>query len=184
MLIATETIWAARWQFKSHSPEGTAVENAQLLSPDKSGPSAVRIYTGVPGKLSLAARIDRYAQKDFLDDYIELVPIPGPAAIFVTVAGRTDDLKTGVFTAWHFDGHEVQSVWSSDILLDSDYQATANGFDLSYCADDNLDDPGRATRDSASVSSGRMGTGSRRSWRRWPRRVRSTNYDVSACRIN
>ena len=68
-----------------------------------SGPSAVRIYAGNPGSLALAARIDRYAQKDFFDDYTELVTVPGPAAVFVTVTGRTDDLQTGFFTAWYFD---------------------------------------------------------------------------------
>ena len=69
-----------------------------------SGPSAVRVYAGAPGSLALAARIDRYAQKDFFDDYTELVTLPGPAAVFVTVTGRTDDLQTGFFTAWYFDG--------------------------------------------------------------------------------
>jgi hypothetical protein len=106
-----------------------------------SGPSAVRIYSGAPGKLSLAARVDRYAQKDFLDDYIEMAPIPGPAAVFVTIAGRTDDFKTGVFTAWHFDGHTVSAVWTSDIVEQSNYQVGANGFQLDYCSDPNPDDP-------------------------------------------
>ena len=40
-----------------------------------SGPSAVRLYAGAPGQLALVARIDRYAQKDYFDDYMELVPV-------------------------------------------------------------------------------------------------------------
>ena len=79
----------------------------------------MRIYAGAPESSRSAARVDRYAQKDFFDDYIDLVPVPGPVALFVTVAGRTDDLKTGVFTAWHFDGHQVESVWTSDIVEQS-----------------------------------------------------------------
>lgn len=120
---------------------GSPSSFALLADFGEAGPSAVRIYSGAPGKLSLAARVDRYAQKDFLDDYIELVPVPGPAAIFVTVAGRTDDLKTGVFTAWHFDGHQVEQVWTSDIVSESNYEVTPNGFQLEYCADDTPDDP-------------------------------------------
>ncbi len=114
---------------------------ALLADFGEAGPSAVRLYSGAPGKLSLAARIDRYSQTDFLDDYIELVPIPGPAAIFVTVAGRTDDFKTGVFTAWHFEGHDAEPVWTSDIVEQSNYEVSANGFQLDFCADDNPDDP-------------------------------------------
>jgi len=99
-----------------------------------SGPSAVRVYAGAPGRFALAARVDRYAQKDFLDDYVELVPIPGPAPVFVTVAGRTDDLQTVVFTAWFFDGRAVSAVWNSDILQDSTYQASPDGFRVTYCS--------------------------------------------------
>jgi hypothetical protein len=120
---------------------GNPASFALLADFGEGGPSAVRIYAGAPGKLSLAARVDRYAQKDFLDDYIELVPVPGPVALFVTVAGRTDDFETGVFTAWHFDGHQIESVWTSDIVEQSSYEVNANGFQLSYCADPNPDDP-------------------------------------------
>jgi len=120
---------------------GTPASFALLADFGEAGPSAVRIYAGAPGKLSLAARVDRYAQKDFLDDYIEMVPVPGPVALFVTVAGRTDDFKTGVFTAWHFDGHQVEPVWMSDILAESNYEVTASGFQLNYCADTEPVDP-------------------------------------------
>ena len=132
--------------FRVFALGGTPASFALLADFGGSGPSAVRIYAGAPGKLSLAARLDRYAQPDFLDDYIELVPIPGPAAVFVTVAGRTDDFKTGVFTAWHFDGHRVEQVWTSDIVSQSNYEVTPTGFQLDYCADDNPDDP-RACHD-------------------------------------
>jgi hypothetical protein len=104
-----------------------------------SGPSAVRVYAGAPGSLALAARIDRYAQKDFFDDYTELVTLPGPAAVFVTVTGRTDDLQTGFFTAWYFDGSAVSAVWSSDILEHSSYEVAPDGFRLTHCADSDSD---------------------------------------------
>ena len=107
-----------------------------------SGPSAVRVYAGATGSLALAARIDRYAQKDFFDDYTELVTLPGPAAVFVTVTGRTDDLQTGFFTAWYFDGSALSAVWSSDILERSSYEVSADGFRLTYCADNSDTAPG------------------------------------------
>jgi hypothetical protein len=82
---------------------------------------------------------------DFLDDYIEMVPIAGPAALFVTVAGRTDELETGVFTAWYFDGHAVAAVWSSDILQQSSYEAASDGFRVTYCAETDPADPGKCS---------------------------------------
>jgi len=118
---------------------GTPAAYALMVDFGLSGPSAVRLYAGTPGNLALTARIDRYAQKDFVDDYIELVPISGAAAVFVTAAGRTDDLQTGIFTAWYFDGHAVSAVWTSDILEQSSYESVADGFHLTYCADT---DPG------------------------------------------
>ena len=127
--------------FRVFALGGSPSSFALLADFGEAGPSAVRIYSGAPGKLSLAARIDRYSQTDFLDDYMELVPVPGSSAVFVTVAGRTDDFKTGVFTAWHFDGHQVEQVWTSDIITQSNYEVTPNGFQLDYCADDTPDDP-------------------------------------------
>jgi len=105
------------------------------------GPSAVRIYAGAPGKLALAGHVDRYAQKDFIDDYIELLPLETPISLFATIAGRTDELQTGVFTIWRFDGRAVQAIWSSDILQQSSYRAVPNGFELTYCAQTDPDDP-------------------------------------------
>jgi hypothetical protein len=127
--------------FRGFQLGGNPSSFALLADFGEGGPSAVRIYAGSPGKLSLAARIDRYAQKDFLDDYIDLVPVPGSAALFITVAGRTDDFETGVFTAWHFDGHEVKPVWTSDIVEQSSYEVNSSGFQLTYCDDSNPDDP-------------------------------------------
>ncbi len=56
------------------------------------GPAAVRIYSGPPGGYALAARVDQFSQKGFLDSDIELVPVAASNAVFVTVAGRTHDL--------------------------------------------------------------------------------------------
>jgi hypothetical protein len=129
-------------EFRAFRLGGTPAAFALLADFGEGGPSAVRIYAGAPGNLALAARVDRYAQKDFLDDYIELVPVPGPVPLFVTIAGRTDDLKTGVFTVWHLDGNQVKPVWTSDILEQSSYEVGDNGLQLTYCADSNPDDPG------------------------------------------
>ena len=104
------------------------------------GPSAVRVYAGAPGQLKLAAQVDRYTQMDFLDDYIELVPWNGADTVFITVSGRTDELETGLFTAWHFDGRQLQDVWTSDVLQLSTYELAADGFRVTFCADEDPDD--------------------------------------------
>jgi hypothetical protein len=98
------------------------------------GPSAVRVYVGTPGEVHLAAGIDRYSVPDFLDDYLELVPVEPSSAVFVTVAGRTDALATGIFIAWRFDSGRVEKLWSSDILQQSSYEARPDGLRLTYCA--------------------------------------------------
>ena len=114
------------------------------------GPSAVRIYCSAAGRYALAARIDRFAQKDFFDEYLELVPVAAPVVLFVTVTGRTDELETGAFMAWHFDGERLEVVWSSDILQQSSYESRPDGFRLTYCAQTDEDNPRicrRMTRD-------------------------------------
>jgi hypothetical protein len=118
------------------------------------GPSAVRVYAGAPGRYVLAARIDRYAQRDFFDEYLELLCVAGPSAaapsLFVTVTGRTDDLQTGSFAAWSFDGSRLRAVWSSDLLQQSSYEAGTDGFRVTYCAETDEDNPRlcrRMTRD-------------------------------------
>ncbi len=114
------------------------------------GPSAVRLYRRSAERYALAARIDRFAQRDFFDEYLKLVPVTGPVILFVTIAGRTDELQTGAFTAWRFDGQRLQAVWSSDILQQSSYESGADGFRLAYCAETEEDNPRvcrRMTRD-------------------------------------
>ena len=118
---------------------GTPAAYALVVNFSLGGPSAVRLYAAGEGRYVLAARIDRLAQKDFFDEYLELVPVPGPVAggpiVFVTVTGRTDDLQTGSFMTWRFDGQRVQVVWSSEILQQSSYESRADGFRLTYCAE-------------------------------------------------
>ena len=97
------------------------------------GPAAVRIYSVAAGHYGLAARIDRFVQKDFYDSDIELVPVALAEQVFVTVGGRTDDLSTGMFSAWRFDGHRAVPLWSSDLLQQSNYEADTNGFHITYC---------------------------------------------------
>lgn len=109
------------------------------------GPSAVRLYAPTARRHALAARIDRFAQKDFFDEYLEVVPVSGsgsgPATIFVTVTGRTDELQTGAFTLWRLTPQGVQAVWTSDILQQSSYDSRPDGFQLTYCADTDEDRP-------------------------------------------
>ncbi len=105
------------------------------------GPAAVRIYAGGAGHYALAARIDHIVQKDFLDSDVELVPVSGSEPVFVTVSGRTDDLSTGAFTAWQFNGHGVVALWSSDLLQQSSYQAEEGGFRIAFCSQVNDDRP-------------------------------------------
>jgi hypothetical protein len=105
------------------------------------GPAAVRIYAGPAGSYALAAKIDRFVQKDFLDSDIEIVSGSNIEAVFVTVSGRTDDLSTGVFSAWQFDGHRMLNLWNSDLLQQSSYEADENGFRLAYCSQVDDDRP-------------------------------------------
>ena len=121
------------------------------------GPAAVRIYASAAGRYSLAAKIDHFAQKDFFDSDIELVPVSPTELVFVTVAGRTDDLSTGMFSAWRFDGHAVVSLWSSDLLQQSNYESDATGFHLTYCGQIDDDRPSQClkmTRDVYRFQSG------------------------------
>lgn len=97
------------------------------------GPAAVRIYAPAAGHYGLAARIDHFTQKDFYDSDVELVPVSLSDQVFVTIGGRTDDLSTGMFSAWRFDGHRAVPLWNSDLLQQSDYAADAGGFHITYC---------------------------------------------------
>jgi hypothetical protein len=61
--------------------------------------------------------------------------------LFVTISGRTDDLQTGVFTAWKFDERKVVPVWTSDILEHSSYEVVPDGLQITYCAESDAEGP-------------------------------------------
>jgi len=104
---------------------------------DSSGPSAVRVYarSGPREPFRLAGRIDRFSQKDYFDDYLELIEVDSRDAVFVTVTGRTDELRSGSFASWRFDGKGVVELWTSDLLPHSSYEAIPGGIAITYCAD-------------------------------------------------
>jgi hypothetical protein len=125
---------------------GTPAAYAMAINFGIGGPAAVRIYAGGAGHYALAARIDRFAQKDFLDSDIELAPVSVTDPVFVTISGRTDDLSTGLFSAWRFDGHGVAALWNSDLLQQSNYEADGNGFRLAYCSQVDEDRPSQCLK--------------------------------------
>jgi hypothetical protein len=110
------------------------------------GPAAVRVYAGGAGHFVLAARIDHFVQKDFFDSDLELTPVSNSEPVFVTISGRTDDLSTGLFSAWLFDGHRVVALWNSDLLQESNYEADENGFRLAYCSQVDEDHPSQCLK--------------------------------------
>jgi hypothetical protein len=125
---------------------GTPAVYAMVVNFGLSGPAAVRIYAATNGRFALASRIDHFVQKDFFDSDIELIPVSKDEPVFVTVSGRTDDLSTGIFSAWRFDGHRVVSLWSSDLLQQSNYEADADGFHLTYCGQVDEDHPSQCLK--------------------------------------
>ena len=125
---------------------GAPPSYAMVVNFGLGGPAAVRIYAGSAGNYALAARIDHFVQKDFLDSDIELVPVSKSDPVFVTVSGRTDDLSTGLFSAWQFDGHRVLNLWNSDLLQQSSYEADENGFRLAYCSQVDEDRPSQCLK--------------------------------------
>jgi hypothetical protein len=125
---------------------GTPAAYAMVINFGLGGPAAVRIYAGSAGNFVLAAQIDHFVQKDFLDSDLELVPASNSAAVFLTVSGRTDDLMTGLFSAWRFDGHRVLNLWNSDLLQQSSYEADENGFRLGYCSQVDEDRPSQCLK--------------------------------------
>jgi hypothetical protein len=110
------------------------------------GPAAVRIYSPIGGRYALASKIDHFSQKDFFDSDVELVPVSDSAPVFVTVSGRTDDLSTGLFSAWRIDGQRAVALWTSDLLQQSNYEADANGFRLTYCGQPDEDHPSKCLK--------------------------------------
>jgi hypothetical protein len=104
-------------------------------------PSAIRLYSqqGSPAHSAFAGEIDRLIQKDMLDDSLDLLPVPLPETasdvVFVTVAGRTDQLQTGIFTAWRFDGKQLTQLWTTDLISHSTFEMSGGNLILSYCHD-------------------------------------------------
>jgi hypothetical protein len=125
---------------------GTPPAYAMVANFGLGGPAAVRIYAGSAGTYALAARIDRFVQKDFFDSDLELAPASNSEPVFVTVGGRTDDLSTGMFSAWRFDGHRVLNLWNSDLLQQSSYEADENGLRLAYCSQADGDRPSQCLK--------------------------------------
>jgi hypothetical protein len=125
---------------------GSPAVYAMVINFGLGGPAAVRIYAGAPGHYAMAARIDHTVQKDFFDSDLEMVPVSTPDAVFVTVAGRTDDLSTGLFSAWQFDGHRLIGLWTSDLLQQSTYTADDAGFHLAYCSSVDEDRPSQCLK--------------------------------------
>ena len=107
------------------------------------GPSAVRLYarSNPRGPYQLAGQIDRFVQKDYFDDYLELAVVDRKSAVFVTVTGRTDELQSGSFALWKYDGKAVSALWSSDLLPHSSYEAVPRGLMVTYCADLDEENP-------------------------------------------
>jgi hypothetical protein len=125
---------------------GSPAIYAMVVNFGLGGPAAVRIYSSASGRYALAARIDHFVEKDFFDSDIELIPMSTAESVFVIVAGRTDDLATGMFTAWRFDGRRAAPLWSSDLLQQSSYEADAEGFHLTYCSEPDEDHPAQCLK--------------------------------------
>jgi hypothetical protein len=125
---------------------GTPAAYAMVINFGLGGPAAVRIYAGGVGHLAFVARIDHFVQKDFFDSDLELVPVSGSDPVFVTISGRTDDLSTGMFSARQYDGHRVVTLWNSDLLQQSSYEADETGFHLAYCSQVDDDRPSQCLK--------------------------------------
>jgi hypothetical protein len=125
---------------------GTPPAYAMVANFGLGGPAAVRIYTGSSGNYALAANIDRFGQKDFFDSDLELASVSNSEPVFVTVGGRTDDLSTGMFSAWRFDGRRALNLWNSDLLQQSSYEADENGLRLAYCSQVDEDRPSQCLK--------------------------------------
>jgi len=125
---------------------GSPAAYAMVVNFGLGGPAAVRIYSNASGRYALAARIDRFVEKDFFDSDIELIPVSSAEPVFVIVAGRTDDLATGMFSAWRFDGRRAVPLWSSDLLQQSSYEADGDGFHLTYCSEPDEDHPAQCLK--------------------------------------
>ncbi|MGH9795148.1 MAG: hypothetical protein ACRD5G_10270 [Candidatus Acidiferrales bacterium] len=112
------------------------------------GPSAVRIYARPPSSAGyrLVARIDRFSQADYFDEFLSLALVAPAEGVFVTVTGRTDELETGGYIAWHFDGERLERLWATDLLERSRYEVAGGEFRVTYCEESDDDDPSRCAR--------------------------------------
>jgi hypothetical protein len=115
------------------------------------GPSAVRFYSrdaphaaakkGESAPCRLVGQIDQFTHSDFFDESLELVPLAASSAadeadaVFITISGRTDELRTGAFMAWRFHQGGLEKLWASEILQDSSYEITPGAFQVTFCAD-------------------------------------------------
>jgi hypothetical protein len=113
------------------------------------GPSAVRIYAagrgGTPA-FQLAAGIDRFTKAEYFDEFLSVVQVSPGDGVFITVTGRTDELETGSFIAWRFDGRQLQRLWSTELLERSRYELAGTEFRLTYCEETDEDDPRKCLR--------------------------------------
>jgi hypothetical protein len=125
---------------------GTPATFAMAINFGLGGPAAVRIDACGAGHFAFADRIDHFVQKDFFDSDLELVPVSTTEPVFVTISGRTDDLSTGLFSAWRFDGKRVSALWNSDLLQQSSYEADEAGFHLAYCSQVDDDRPSQCLK--------------------------------------
>ena len=125
---------------------GTPAVYALVANFGLGGPAAIRIYGGMSGHYALAAQIDHFVQKDFLDSDVELVPVSSADIVFVTISGRTDDLSTGAFTAWQFNGRGVVALWNSDLLQQSSYEVEGSAFRIAYCSQVDDDRPSQCLK--------------------------------------
>jgi hypothetical protein len=112
----------------------------------QSGPSAVRLYAPASGGYRLGARIDRFRQPDFFDEFLELVPLRASDIVFVTVTGRVDELQTGSFAVWRWRNDRLDMVWSVDVLEHSTYELKPDGFHLQFCSQSDEQNPRRCRK--------------------------------------
>ncbi|MGH9859608.1 MAG: hypothetical protein ACRD5F_06250 [Candidatus Acidiferrales bacterium] len=112
------------------------------------GPSAVRIYARPPGSTGyrLVARIDRFSLADYFDEFLSIALVAPAEGVFVTVTGRTDELETGGYIAWHFGGERLERLWATELLERSRYEVAGGEFRLTYCEESDEDDPSRCVR--------------------------------------
>jgi hypothetical protein len=125
---------------------GNSAVYAMVINFGLGGPAAVRLYAGDAGRFVMAASIDHFVDKDFFDSDLELIPVSRTEPAFVIVAGRTDDLSTGMFSAWLFDGRRANALWSSDLLPQSAYESDEKGFHLAYCSQTDEDHPSQCLK--------------------------------------